>query len=311
MIALALALAQSGGAPAPIFTADESRYYAVEHLAPPEGVELVVADRPLIVYGMLPPIAEGLAARPRALLIGRTDGTTLEYRTDDVRLLGIRQGRFVERTDWIGRGGTALQPLGQVVYLHQGGDPGPAFELSPRSGVGRGKDSIALGADLCGTWVRGSDAGITYRLSTPDGRRIATVEESMRLVPCSVGTGFVRRFRIEAEGTSGTLVARTVHIPRAGFEKVESFILSGPPRGPTWSVSCGQIYLDVEKEREGLFRVTVLPRPPHLGRGEHRRGDLVTVEIDPSEPRLFEEAWLFTTRWDERTSQTFSDEVLL
>ena len=69
---------------------------------------LRVGERPLIVRGYLPPIAEGGTGHPRGLLVGATSGFTFEYRVDDVRLLGVRQGEFVERKDWIGRGGTPL-----------------------------------------------------------------------------------------------------------------------------------------------------------------------------------------------------------
>ena len=94
---------------------------------PPENTELVVKGRPVIVRGLLPPIAEGTQNQTRGLLVGLPDGFTFEYRTDDVRLLGVRQGRFVDRTDWIGRGGTPLAPLGRVVALLEGGEPRSTF----------------------------------------------------------------------------------------------------------------------------------------------------------------------------------------
>jgi mono/diheme cytochrome c family protein len=71
----------------------------------PEKV-LVVGERTLVVRGLLPPIVEGASERTRGLLIGTPAGTTFEYRADDVRLLGVRQGDFVERRDWVGRGAT-------------------------------------------------------------------------------------------------------------------------------------------------------------------------------------------------------------
>lgn len=82
----------------------------------PSESEIVVTDRPVIVRGKLPPIYEGEPEIARGLAIGLPDGFTFEYRTDDVRFVGARAGRFVNRADWGERGGTALEMLGQRVY---------------------------------------------------------------------------------------------------------------------------------------------------------------------------------------------------
>jgi len=86
-----------------------------EEVLPGETV-LVVGDRPEIVRGALPPLTEGAPAFPRGILIGTTTGTTFQYRADDVRLLGVRQGGFVERADWTDRGGKPLKPLGTPTF---------------------------------------------------------------------------------------------------------------------------------------------------------------------------------------------------
>ena len=47
---------------------------------------------------------------------------------DDVRLLSIRQGKFVNRSDWRERGGSPLELLGQIVTLVDNNNPGSFFE---------------------------------------------------------------------------------------------------------------------------------------------------------------------------------------
>jgi mono/diheme cytochrome c family protein len=90
---------------------------------------LTVTDEsgPRIVRGILPPIVKGAPVRARGLLVGLPGGLTFEYRIDDVRLLGVRQGGFVERTDWRDRGGTPLKPLGGLIWVDGDGDPPATF----------------------------------------------------------------------------------------------------------------------------------------------------------------------------------------
>jgi mono/diheme cytochrome c family protein len=155
---------------------------------PPKNTELVVKERPLIVRGMLPPIAEDASTHPRGLLIGLPDGFTFEYRTDDVRLLGVRQGLFVNRTDWIGRGGTGLDPLGVVVALFDRGEPQATFSrvegalLSPLTARFRGSRVLQGGGEL------------RYDLMDGTGERRARVKESVKTIALSFGVGYRRDF---------------------------------------------------------------------------------------------------------------------
>lgn len=157
--------------------------------APAHGSELVVGASACVVRGCLPPIAEGLPLRPRGLLIGTPEGFTFEYRDDDVRLLGVRQGGFVERADWTGRGGSPLEPLGTVVWLAEGGDPLAPFSTADGP----------LRAALAATWTLGAEAGLEYRLTHgEDAAVVAEVRETPRVVRSEVGIGFARRFEITA-----------------------------------------------------------------------------------------------------------------
>jgi hypothetical protein len=194
----------------------------------PESTVIKVGARPVIVRGLLPPIApEGAGAieRPRGLLIGRPEGVTFEYRVDDVRLLGLLQGGFVERRDWTGRGGSALAPLGTVVQLVEGGDPRPSFRLA---GAGE------LEAHLEGSWIEGAEAGVSYRLER-DGAISARVREAPRPAGTAAGAGFARTFRIVAE-REVELVQRL--LAEGGARRVDSFAtqVPGEARATEWTV---------------------------------------------------------------------------
>lgn len=213
---------------APSVLTDADRQALAEYVISlgPKGVTasvaestLVVRDRPVIARGKLPPVAPDLPARPRGLLVGTPDGLSFEYRTDDVRLLAVRQGAFVDRRDWRGRGGEALQPLGVPIYLSGNGDPGPSI-LRP--------DGSPFSARLYQTWIEGDRAGVRYRLHAPDHPRpYAMVEEGVRGVVRPAGSGFQRDFALFGAG---------------------KFVLRLSEPGPRW-VACGTTW--VVREREG------------------------------------------------------------
>jgi len=168
------------GTPMPPFgelLTDEEIILVVKHVrqfAPalkevlPNEMEMVVGNKPAVVRGTIPPIQDGLQLHPRGLLVGNPDGFTYEYRADDLRLLAIRQGQFVERTDWTGRGGTPLKPLGLVVVLVENGNPNPMFFS---------KDGTRLYTKLKSTNVMNSFGTLGYDIVNDQGKLYATVSE--------------------------------------------------------------------------------------------------------------------------------------
>ena len=140
-----------------------------------DETEMVVVDRPVVVRGMLPPVQDELQLHPRGLMIGNPDGLSYEYRTDDVRLLAIRQGKFVQRTDWTGRGGTPLLPIGKIVVLVDGGNPSGMFETA---------QGVPLYAKLRSTSVAEPLGIVRYDLVDDEGIVHASVRET-----CSPTTG--------------------------------------------------------------------------------------------------------------------------
>ncbi|HEV8113269.1 MAG TPA: c-type cytochrome [Planctomycetota bacterium] len=152
---------------------------------------LDVTDRPRIARGKLDPIVEGAPARPRGLCVGTTDGFTFEYRTDDVRLLGVRQGAFVDRADWRGRGGDALKPLGTLLLVAGRGDPAPTFS-DPRTGA-------PFGARLASTSTEHGVPLLGYRLfEAGNSTAIGSVGEAPSALHGTGGSGFTRHLSIDS-----------------------------------------------------------------------------------------------------------------
>ena len=176
-------------------------------LAPPqpEATEaetiVVVDEHPVVLRGGLPPIADGAAAHPRGLLLGLPDGLTFEYRVPDLALLGVRAGEFARRTDWTGRGGTPIQPLGVVIWLNERGDP--------RQQVGRLDDQGAwhrATAELRATRTPAPGALIEWDALADDGSLIARVSERPRALITALGSGFARELTLSER--HGPLVLR-------------------------------------------------------------------------------------------------------
>lgn len=117
-----------GGTPMPGFgeaLTDAEIYRVVDHIIAmgPEREPVAtkstimhVTDKPLVVRGGFPELAEGEEGFPRGLLLGGLDGLAFQYDAQDVQLVAVRQGEFVERRDWENRGGDTLKPLGQVIH---------------------------------------------------------------------------------------------------------------------------------------------------------------------------------------------------
>lgn len=160
---------------------------------------LTVATDPVVVRGQLPPLAAGGPEFPRALMVGNPDGMSFAYRADDVRLLAVYQGPFVDRKDWGERGGLPLEPLGRPIFLTDpAGDPAPEWSAGGQP----------LRARLLGTTAIGPRATLRYALLNSAGATLATVEESCRATAYPSGTGFVRELQVEVTQTDAPLAWR-------------------------------------------------------------------------------------------------------
>jgi mono/diheme cytochrome c family protein len=245
---------------------------------------LVVHDKPLVARGKLPPIVAGALERPRGLLIGLPEGLSFEYRTDDVKLLGARQGEFADRKDWRGRGGDFLEPLGKLVWTDGGGNPGDRFRVMLTEEL-----EHPLAAQLGATWVRGTSAGLSYELHDGDAPAFVRVEESPRAFTCEFGSGFARRLSIEAL-SKGRLVTRTGFGAVAGSGKIE-----GDAKTAATIYSWGSL----DSDGKGLFLASgnssaydrwrgggpTLNVEHELERGAKRTLELVVLPYATVEPR--------------------------
>ena len=170
----------------------------------PERSKLHVQHRAVFVRGGLPPLLDGAPSFPRGLLLGTTRGMTFQLRADDVRLIGVRQGDFVNRADWTGRGGQPLEPLGKLVYALGAGDPAAEFRWKPAGG-----EAVDVSVKLLGTW---GDLPGRPRIQTRPGgvdREVpGPTTQFFQAVTTPFASGFRRRVLLTHDRTPGMLEAR-------------------------------------------------------------------------------------------------------
>ncbi len=183
---------------------EDERWLVVDHvrtLMPPESEAdarasaLEVHDRPVVAYGKLPSIAEGLPEHPRGLLVGLPSGLTLEYDIDDVRLLAVRMGSFADREDWRDRGGGYLRPLGPPIQrLEWGGE----WANDPWKGWKGFDASYGVSAQLRSTSVREGRLALDYELKFLEDA-VAMISEEIHDVATANGPAFARRFSVHCD----------------------------------------------------------------------------------------------------------------
>lgn len=194
----------------------------------PGETEMQVEERPVVVRGGLPPIADGRPLLPRGIMVGGLDGLSWEYEANPVRLLGVRQGAFVNRADWGERGGAALEPLGNLLYVSAWEETRsdwawtPAF-ASGSSGPGipggrGGAPEMPLTAQLKATEIVDGVAYVEYSLLDPNGREMALIRESGQAFSVGDWAGFQLVFEIEPVVSEGLLLRRTLQEVGKGHE---------------------------------------------------------------------------------------------
>lgn len=195
-----------GGTPMPGFSAtlsEEERRavtayviaFGPEQIVVEEGATvLAVLNRPQVIRGSFPPVTDGVGMTPRGLLVGGLDGLSFQYDASDLRLLAVRQGAFVDRADWGDRGGAALKPLGQTIFLYGNGAPKASWWSEDEQG-----QPVPLLAQLLATEVKEGVVWVDYKLML-NGAHQATVRESGKAVSYGAWSGFRRSFEVSAAG---------------------------------------------------------------------------------------------------------------
>jgi cytochrome c553 len=201
--------------------------------ASPDESRVRLGRLPRLVRGQLPPRPGSSDALPRGLVIGLPHGFSLEYRTDDLRLLRTFTcppgEAFVDRADWRGRGGQPLALLGEPLDPHDRG----MFEGSARL--------AGLDVDLRLRLRASAIEGDTVHLSADlmDGTlRLGRWEEQVRSLELDGGRAIHRRIEIHDVDTTRSLRIATAGLrllnvtrrERATLRGLELF-LAGSPDG--------------------------------------------------------------------------------
>jgi len=178
-----------------------------------------VTDRPLVVRGHLPSLDEGLPEHPRGVIMASMDGMSFQYDVGEtVKLLAVRQGDFVERTDWTNRGGSPLKPLGRVIHLLES-EPA-LIELGERST-----------RRLLGTAVESDRAVIRYRITSEAEDEAIDVTEWGQAFTSPLGSGYRRTLTLRPAST-GRVPRPVLRLPAD-----EAAIAVLPSPDGTWVVS--------------------------------------------------------------------------
>ncbi len=179
----------------------------------PGQSEYRVVDKPLVIRGGLPPIADGLAPVTRGLLVGGTDGLTFEYNTKPLVLLGVRQGGFADRKDWGGRGGAELQPLGVVSHLVDGG--GSSFMWSMFVSSDTVDPWVPIRAHLVATTVSDGVAWVEYKwpgtARNGSGSSPPPIRESGQAITLAGWPGYRRTFEASGDSAFGFMQLVQLH----------------------------------------------------------------------------------------------------
>ncbi len=259
----------------------------------PSESEMVVKDSPLVVRGKLPAIVEGGPEWPRGLAIGTPDGLTFEYRADDVQLLAVRAGRFVNRTDWSDRGGSPLEMLGKLVWT------APANTVSARDELGDNGDRRSA-RRLLATEVQGGGAWVEYAMPVLAGgtTRSVRVREGVRGAQCELGTGFIRRLRVRVPEGVPIEWAQHFGTPPASFEFQQE------PVTPDTFVG---VLRSKDRTRASELLAVVLPRTASCRGGAD--GIRATLNPDPTRSADREQEVLFVVLPSADVSRSTADNV--
>ena len=256
---------------------------------PPKGTELTVKDRPLIVRGHFPALEGEETDVIRGLLVGEPSGMSFQYASDDVRLLTVRLGRFVDRADWGGRGGTPLQALGKVIYS-------PRDQLRPSAW--RRANEGYLRPRLRATSTANGRAQIEYELVDSKGAVLATCVESPRMLSTSHGSGYAITYVV----TGRTMAPLTFYPYPSPTGQSWTLNVGGPAF--TGSLRTGRVRCKRPMENPGNELRIITPL---VGVEEAERGFEMTVY--PDERVVFEAGIIFLTEWSNESAVRALNEV--
>jgi hypothetical protein len=279
---------------------------------PPRGTELVVGERPLIVRGILPPLEGDIIWTAQGLLIGDPSGMSFEYSLDDVSLLSVRFGGFVNRNDGEGRRESSLQPLGKEIYLPRGHNRGwgpdwfprewsPAWKIygNPTCRTRLLKTSIAGGKAKIKYYIR--DGGVLKTNSSPKASFVATCIESPRMISTSRGSGYVVSYEVSTLD-NGLAILTFSPFPNPSSQ---SWTLLGYGDRATGELATGHVRCHRPlKDPGNELRMFSLP-----SRGISYANDVFSVLMYARESIKFEIGVVFLTEWSDENAKQVLREV--
>jgi len=203
---------------------------------------LEVGDRPQFVRGHLPSASPGAPDHPRGLLVGTTDGLSWEYAADDLRLIAVRQGSFVNREDWGARGGSPLKPLGKLIHAVDAGFVPTEF------GAAASLDSARYVRKLRATDFRDGKPWVETELQFGDGNS-AEVHETMRAGSLPAAAGYLREFTVKRSSAAPIVMrlglsSQGAKVVDAGERGTLAFVPRGQDAGVVYLVRGAKLTVD-------------------------------------------------------------------
>jgi mono/diheme cytochrome c family protein len=165
----------------------------------PADMKMEVRETAKVVRGILAPLADGEKPIPRGLLVGLPSGFSFEYANEDrFHLVAVRRGEFLTRSDWEGRGGRPLTPLGTPLWSAPAPEQWIPFAVADPPPDGEHAEFAFAQTRLRETAVRGRAVDLELELLDAAGHARARVTERPREISISGGAGVVQEFTIRA-----------------------------------------------------------------------------------------------------------------
>ncbi|QDV08018.1 hypothetical protein Poly30_35540 [Planctomycetes bacterium Poly30] len=147
----------------------------------PSAGEIVADARPTVLQGqMADPSTDTM--EPRSLLIGFPDGTSVQYRTQDLAVVALYSGSgedaFANRTDWRGQGGSPVRPLGSSAWSLEGSQEAPGAAVA----LYGSKEGRPYGRRLRSTRIQPTSVTLGFDLLDEAGSIVSRGTETVRVL---------------------------------------------------------------------------------------------------------------------------------
>lgn len=143
--------------------------------------DLTAAPRPTVVQGAMQDPSTG-AIEPRSLLIGFPNGTSVQYRTQDLAVVALYRAdpdqAFARRTDWRGMGGSALRALADQSWTLPGSADRPGAAVATHENT----NGQPLARHLRSTRIEPDRVILGFEFRDASGVALGTGAETLRCI---------------------------------------------------------------------------------------------------------------------------------